>query len=185
MVSTALPRQYLEKQRAADRSSIGARGALSTKYGAIEQRTKEMTFKLFKLSLLIGGAALAAGSAKVALAQDAAAGEKTFNVCRACHEIGDGAKNLVGPVLNGVVGRKSGSYPGYPYSDANKNSGITWDEATLTEYLKNPRAKVPGTKSSEGTLLTQHRVRKWGSSVDLIVGPRKTKISPLQLRVQA
>jgi cytochrome c len=105
-----------------------------------------MTFKLFKFSLLIGGAALAAGSAKVSLAQDAAAGEKTFNVCRACHEIGDGAKNLVGPVLNGVVGRKSGSYPGYPYSDTNKNSGITWDEATLTEYLKNPRAKVPGTK---------------------------------------
>ncbi len=105
-----------------------------------------MTFTLFRFSLLISGAALAAGSAKVALAQDAAAGEKTFNVCRACHEIGDGAKNLVGPVLNGVVGRKSGSYPGYPYSDANKNSGITWDEATLTEYLKNPRAKVPGTK---------------------------------------
>jgi cytochrome c len=105
-----------------------------------------MTFKLFAFSILIGGAALAAGSVKVALAQDAAAGEKTFNVCRACHEIGDGAKNLVGPVLNGVVGRKAGSYPGYPYSDANKNSGITWDEATLTEYLKNPRAKVPGTK---------------------------------------
>jgi cytochrome c len=49
-------------------------------------------------------------------------------------------------VLNGVVGRKSGSYPGYAYSDANKNSGITWDEPTLMEYLKNPRAVVPGTK---------------------------------------
>jgi cytochrome c len=47
-------------------------------------------------------------------------------------------KALVEPVLNGVVGRKSESYPGHPYSDANKNSGITWDEATLTEYLKNP-----------------------------------------------
>jgi cytochrome c len=94
-----------------------------------------MTFKLFMFSLLISGPALAAGFAEVASAQDAAAGDKTFNVCRACHEIGDDAKNLVGPVLNGVVGRKSGSYPGYPYSDANKNSGITWDEATLTEYL--------------------------------------------------
>ena len=52
----------------------------------------------------------------------------------------------MGPVLNGVVGRKAGIYPDYAYSDANKNSGITWDEATLTEYLKNPRAKVPGTK---------------------------------------
>ena len=105
-----------------------------------------MTFRIPMLSLLIGGAALATAFAGAASAQDVAAGEKTFNVCRACHEIGDGAKNLIGPVLNGVVGRKSGSYPGYPYSDANKNSGITWDEATLTEYLKNPRAKVPGTK---------------------------------------
>jgi cytochrome c len=105
-----------------------------------------MTFKIFMFSLLIGGPVLAAGFVTVGSAQDVSAGEKTFNVCRACHEIGDGAKNLVGPVLNGVVGRKSGSYPGYSYSDANKNSGITWDEATLVEYLKNPRAKVPGTK---------------------------------------
>jgi cytochrome c len=49
-------------------------------------------------------------------------------------------------VLNGVVGRKSGTYPEYAYSDANKSSGLTWDEATLREYLKNPMAKVPGTK---------------------------------------
>src|SRR5258708_22391156 len=79
------------------------------------------------------------------VAKGAPAGEKTFNVCRACHEIGGGAKNE-GPVLNGVVGLKSGSYPGYNYSDANTNSGLIWDEATLQEYLKNPRAKVPGTK---------------------------------------
>ena len=52
----------------------------------------------------------------------------------------------MGPVLNGLFGRKSGSVEGYNYSDANKNSGLTWDEATLTDYLKNPRAKVPGTK---------------------------------------
>ena len=80
------------------------------------------------------------------LAQDAALGEKVFNKCRACHQIGEGAKTLVGPPLNGIVGRKAGSIEGYAYSDANKNSGITWDEATLTEYLKNPKAKVPGTK---------------------------------------
>ena len=81
-----------------------------------------------------------------ASAQDAAAGEKVFLKCKACHQIGEGAKNAVGPVLNGVVGRHSGSVPGYNYSDANKNSGLTWDEATLKEYLKNPKAKVPGTK---------------------------------------
>ena len=85
----------------------------------------------------------ATGTARAA---DAAAGEKVFLKCRACHQIGEGAKDAVGPVLNGIVGRKAGTYPDYSYSDANKNSGITWDEATLKEYLKNPRAKVPGTK---------------------------------------
>jgi cytochrome c len=85
-------------------------------------------------------------SVGTANAQDAALGEKVFLKCKACHQIGDGAKNAVGPVLNGVVGRKAGIYPDYSYSDANKNSGLTWDEATLKEYLKNPRAKVPGTK---------------------------------------
>ena len=86
------------------------------------------------------------GSIGPANAQDAALGEKVFLKCKACHQIGEGAKDAVGPVLNGVVGRKAGTYPDYTYSDANKNSGITWDEATLKEYLKNPRAKVPGTK---------------------------------------
>ena len=66
-----------------------------------------------------------------------------------CHQIGENAKNAVGPVLNGVIGRKAGSVPGYSYSDANKNSGITWDEATFREYIKDPRAKVPGTTESQ------------------------------------
>ena len=87
-----------------------------------------------------------AASIGPASAQDAALGEKVFLKCRACHQIGEGAKNAVGPVLNGIVGRKAGTYADYTYSDANKNSGITWDEATLKEYLKNPRAKIPGTK---------------------------------------
>lgn len=81
-----------------------------------------------------------------AMAQDAAAGAQVFAKCRVCHQVGETAKIGVGPVLNGVVGRKAGTYPGYNYSAANKGSGITWDEATLKEYLKNPRAKVPGTK---------------------------------------
>ncbi len=79
-------------------------------------------------------------------AGDPAKGRTLFNQCRACHQIGADAQNSVGPVLNGVVGRKAGSYPGYNYSDANKNSGLTWDAATLDEYLKDPRGKVPGTK---------------------------------------
>ena len=59
---------------------------------------------------------------------------------------GPDAKNLVGPVLNGLEGRKSGTIEGYNYTDANKNSGITWNEATFKEYITDPRAKIPGTK---------------------------------------
>jgi cytochrome c len=81
-----------------------------------------------------------------ACAQDAAAGEHVFAKCRACHQVGETARNMIGPSLNGVVGRPAGTFPGYSYSDANKKSGLTWDEATLKDYLKNPRAKVPGTK---------------------------------------
>jgi cytochrome c len=99
------------------------------------------------VSLLLGVVA-AAASAGAAAAADAAAGEQVFSKCRACHQIGEGAHNMVGPVLSGVVGRKAGTYPDYSYSAANKNSGITWDEATLAVYLKNPRGLVHGTKMS-------------------------------------
>ena len=64
----------------------------------------------------------------------------------ACHSIGEGAKNKVGPVLNGLNGRKSGTVEGDSYSDANKNSGITWNEAQFKDYIKDPKAKIPGTK---------------------------------------
>ncbi len=95
--------------------------------------------------LLIASAIVCAGTG-ASLAQDAAAGEKVFAQCKICHQIGETAKNSVGPVLNGVVGRAAGSVAGYAYSAANKNSGLTWDEATLREYLTDPKAKVPGTK---------------------------------------
>src|ERR1700676_2753029 len=81
-----------------------------------------------------------------ALAQDVAAGKTSFNKCMACHSIGEGAKNKVGPELNGLDGRKSGTAAGYSYSDANKNSGITWNEAQFKEYIRDPKAKIPGTK---------------------------------------
>ena len=79
-------------------------------------------------------------------AQDAAAGKTSFNKCLPCHAIGEGAKNKVGPELNGLDGRKSGTAPDYAYSDANKSSGITWNEAQFKEYIRDPRAKIPGTK---------------------------------------
>src|SRR3569623_174301 len=81
-----------------------------------------------------------------AFAQDAASGEKIFIQCKACHQIGENAKNAVGPELNGLFGRKAGAVPGYSYSAANKNSGITWDEATFRAYIKDPKAMIPGTK---------------------------------------
>lgn len=81
-----------------------------------------------------------------ALAQDVAAGKTSFNKCLACHAIGEGAKNKVGPELNGLDGRKSGTAEGYNYSDANKNSGITWNKEVFLEYIKDPKAKIPGTK---------------------------------------
>ena len=85
-------------------------------------------------------------SASSALAQDAAAGKTSFNKCLACHAIGEGAKNKVGPELNGLDGRKSGTVEGYSYSTANKDSGITWNKETFLEYIKDPKAKIPGTK---------------------------------------
>ncbi len=81
-----------------------------------------------------------------AQAQDAAAGEQSFKKCFPCHSIGEGAKNKVGPELNGIDGRHSGTAADYNYSDANKKSGIVWSQATFLEYIKDPRAKIPGTK---------------------------------------
>lgn len=80
------------------------------------------------------------------LAQDAAAGEKDFAVCRACHQIGPTAKNTVGPVLNGIIGRKAGTYAGYSYSPANRDSGIVWTPEELDKYLASPQTVVPRTK---------------------------------------
>ena len=100
--------------------------------------------KKLTLSALVVIASSAVASA--ALAQDVPAGKTSFNKCMACHAIGDGAKNKVGPELNGLNGRKSGTAPGYSYSDANKNSGITWNEAEFKDYIKDPKAKIPGTK---------------------------------------
>lgn len=94
-----------------------------------------------------------------AQAQDAANGEKVFAQCRACHQIGPNAKNAVGPLLNGVIGRKAGTVEGYNYSPANKNSGLTWDEATFTDYIKDPKAKVPGTKMVYAGLKDEQRIK--------------------------
>ena len=104
-------------------------------------------------------AAIAVVAPGAALAQDAAAGEKVFAQCRACHQVGETAKNAVGPVLNGLFGRKAGTVENYNYSEANKNSGIVWDEAVFADYIKDPRAKIPGTKMIYAGLKDEQRIK--------------------------
>jgi cytochrome c len=95
---------------------------------------------------LMIGAVVLATSAGQTLAQDLAAGEASFRKCQPCHDVGEAAKNKLGPELNGLDGRKAGTVEGYDYSGGNKNSGIVWSEASFKEYLQNPQDKIPGTK---------------------------------------
>src|SRR5580658_2207276 len=115
-----------------------------TDRGKLSQPARRGGYRVLRTAFL-AVTLLIAGVCPV-LAQDAAAGEKDFLVCRACHQIGPGAKIAVGPVLNGIVGRKAGTYPGYEYSDANKNSGIVWTPDELDKYLTSPQTVVPHTK---------------------------------------
>lgn len=93
----------------------------------------------------LSAAALIAATG-VAKAQDLAAGEQSFRKCLPCHAVGPDAKHKIGPILNGLDGRKSGTVQGYNYSEANKKAGIVWGEATFKEYIVAPMAKMPGTK---------------------------------------
>lgn len=98
------------------------------------------------LKLLMSVAALAV-STNVALAQgNAEAGEDVFKKCRACHDVGPDAKNKVGPMLNGLIGRKSGTIEGFAYSEANKTSNVVWTDETFLKYIEDPRAFMPGNK---------------------------------------
>ena len=112
--------------------------------------------------LVIAALSIAASSGTV-LAQDLEAGEASFRKCAPCHSVGEDATNKVGPVLNGLDGRKAGVVEGFSYSDANKNSGITWNEDTFKEYIRDPRAKVPGTKMIFAGIKSDKEVRDlWG-----------------------
>ena len=82
----------------------------------------------------------------MASAQDAEAGKKVFTKCAPCHAVGPGAKNKVGPYLNGILDRPAASVEGFAYSDALKKSGLKWDDANLHKWLESPKALVPGTK---------------------------------------
>jgi len=119
--------------------------------------------------LLVAAATLAAIGAPV-FAQTAApngteqhegdpqAGKRIFAQCSACHRIGSGAANAIGPQLNGVIGRPAASVRGYSYSPAMKKSGLTWDDATLANFLHSPKQVVPGTKMTFAGLKNQQDI---------------------------
>src|SRR5262249_4259915 len=104
------------------------------------KRTKQMKRTFVTVLALLG-----CGAAP-ATAQDVAAGEQSFRKCSPCHQVGESARNLIGPALNGLPGRKSGTVENYNYSEANKNAAISWDEAAFLDYIKDPKEKIPGTK---------------------------------------
>ena len=96
-------------------------------------------------ALVLMAAALLAATGQ-AQAQDLAAGEQSFRKCLPCHAVGEDAKHKIGPILNGLDGRKSGTIAGYNYSEANKKAEIVWSEASFKDYIQNPMARMPGTK---------------------------------------
>ena len=104
-----------------------------------------MKRSLFAAAAFIAATALPAMLQK-ATAQDVEKGQRSFNKYLPCHAIGPGAENKVGPELNGLDGRHAGAVASFNYSEANKNSGLVWNEATFKDYIRSPQAKIPGTK---------------------------------------
>lgn len=126
----------------ARRRQTPPRIVLSTDWKTLSEANKKgaMTRRLpLVLYLLLAAIDFAAAS-------DPQAGAQVFKKCFPCHAVGEGAQVKLGPVLNGLLGRKAGTYEGYSYTDANRNSNLVWDETTLATYLKNPKAMIPGTK---------------------------------------
>jgi cytochrome c len=151
-------------------TSVGFIGSqhFETESHSIGQDRKLPSRMMKTVSLAIVALAVSAG---VAVAGDIAAGETVFKKCMTCHsKLGETAQNMIGPVLNGLKGRKSGSVPGFNYSDANKNSRIVWDEGTFKEYIKDPKAKIPGTKMAFAGIKNEKEIDDLWSFIELF-GP--------------
>jgi cytochrome c2 len=101
-----------------------------------------------KLASLLSGAVVLLPLVLVAQAQgvgDAQRGAQVFTQCKICHSL-EAGKNMLGPTLHGLIGRKAGSVPGYAYSPAMKSANVTWTDDTLSKYLSDPKAFIPGDK---------------------------------------
>jgi cytochrome c len=94
----------------------------------------------------------------VSQAQDLAAGEQSFRKCLPCHSVGEDARHKIGPTLNGLDGRKSGTISGYNYTEANKKAEIVWGEETFKAYITNPMARIPGTKMAFGGIKNEKEI---------------------------
>ena len=76
---------------------------------------------------------------------DAQRGAQVFTQCKACHSL-EAGKNMIGPSLHGLLGRRAGTVPGFAYSPAMKNANVVWNDDTLSRYLTDPKAFIPGDK---------------------------------------
>ena len=107
---------------------------------------------MHRSSFALSAALLAAWSGSALAAGDAAKGKEVFAKCALCHQVGPGAKTLVGPELNGIIGRKAASIADYPmYSDGMKALGalgVVWTEENFDKWLANPKALLPDTYMS-------------------------------------
>jgi len=88
----------------------------------------------------------------------ASSGALLFNRCKICHSVAAGGASPVGPNLHGLFGRTAGSAPGFAYSPAMKNSGIVWSETTLSKFLRNPQAFIPGNRMGFPGIADEHEV---------------------------
>ncbi len=103
------------------------------------------------LSIAVMATTTLLAAAGTAGAEDSSAGEKLFNACKVCHEIGEGAKHKVGPHLDGLIGRTAGALPDFKYTSAMREAGkggLVWDAATIDSYITKPRDFVPGNRMS-------------------------------------
>jgi cytochrome c len=113
---------------------------------------------IMRIIALAAASLLLAGGVGTAQAQDAAAGQRVFNQCRACHQVGETARNLVGPQLNGLFGREAGSVENYNYSQAFQGLDKTWDHENFAVYIQNPRQVTPGTKMVYAGLKNEQQI---------------------------